>query len=140
MPAETLQLEVLTREKVLLRTHTAWVTLPAEDGEMGILPQHAPLVSTLDSGVLRCEQQGKTLSVAIHYGYARVDGEKVVVMCKLGELASEIDAQRAQTAEKKALQALQQISSPADTSQAALQQQQLYASKLKRAATRQQAF
>ncbi len=130
-----MQLEILTREKVVLNTDILWVNLPAENGEIGILPQHAPLVTTLDSGVLSYQPNGKTTFVAVHYGYARIDGEKVIVMCKMCELVPDIDLKRAQEAEQKAGKTMQEMFAE----QASPEQMQVYAAKLKRAIIRQSA-
>src|SRR5262245_33301518 len=97
-----LHLQIITPQKEVLSAETAFVVLPGMMGELGILPDHIPLVTTLDSGVLRYSRDGREVAVAIHYGYAEVESNKVTVLAEMAELADDIDRARAANAEQKA--------------------------------------
>jgi F-type H+-transporting ATPase subunit epsilon len=83
------------------------VVLPGSEGELGILPHHAPLVSTLGVGELRIRKAGTEESFAIFGGFVQVRPDKVVVMAELADLASEIDVEAARQARAEAERALE---------------------------------
>jgi len=69
------------------------------EGEIGILPGHEPVLSLLVNGVVRIESvDGERLSIAVHGGFFSVDSNEVKVLAEVAELATEIDADRAQAA------------------------------------------
>ncbi len=67
---ETRQLEVGTASRKVREVAVESVTLPGSEGELGILPEHSPLVTTLDTGVLSYSSKGETRALAVHWGYA----------------------------------------------------------------------
>ncbi|HUQ77820.1 MAG TPA: F0F1 ATP synthase subunit epsilon [Patescibacteria group bacterium] len=102
-----LQLEIVTPEKLAYQDEVDSVVLPGSEGELGILPHHAPLVSTLGAGELRLRKGGAEESFAIVGGFLQVLPDKVVVMAETADLASEIDLEKAQEARRQAEQALE---------------------------------
>ena len=82
--------------------------VPANRGELNILPGHASLMSTLATGVLRYKPAGATSfeQVAISWGYLEVTKDNVVVLAETAEAATEIDLERAKLARDKAEKAL----------------------------------
>ncbi len=75
----TMKLEIVTPLGLVYDADIAQVTLPGKEGEFGVLPQHASLVSLLDAGVITIETAGKKeINVAINSGYVKVDENKVV--------------------------------------------------------------
>ena len=101
------------------------VVLPGSEGELGVLPHHAPLVSTLGVGELRIRKGGAEESFAIVGGFLQVRPDKVVVMAETADMASEIDLEKAQEARREAERALEiRLHEGADLSaaRAALQQ------------------
>lgn len=79
------------------------VTLPGSKGEMTILPGHARLLSTMDTGILVFEREGGRKEVAaVSSGFVEVHNDKVVVLAETLELAQEIDVDRARRAREKA--------------------------------------
>ncbi len=102
-----LQLDIVTPEKLAYSDEVDAVTLPGSEGELGVLPHHAPLVSTLGAGELRLRKGGAEESFAIVGGFLQVLPDKVVVMAETADLASEIDLERAQEARRQAEQALE---------------------------------
>jgi len=83
------------------------VVLPGSEGELGVLPHHAPLVSMLGVGELRIRKGGEEESFAIAGGFLQVRPDKVVVMAETADMASEIDLERAQEARREAERALE---------------------------------
>lgn len=97
-----LKLEIVTPKSTLLEVNADWVTLPGEVGQLGIYPEHIPLVSTLTSGVLYYSENSHITAVAVHWGYAQVDQDNVTVLAEIAEQASEIDSARAEAAKNHA--------------------------------------
>ena len=77
---DKLQLEVLTPGRILLETEVDHVVLPGSMGEMGILPQHIPVVTMLNGGVLSYFVEQKQSYLAVQGGYAQVDNNRVTVL------------------------------------------------------------
>lgn len=99
-----LTLEVVTPiRRVVSPLKVKSVTVPGIQGEMTILPGHARLVSTLDTGVLRYEtESGQQMSAALSNGFLEVRNDKVSVLADTLELATEINLERARRAQAKA--------------------------------------
>jgi F-type H+-transporting ATPase subunit epsilon len=102
-----IQLEIVTPERLVYQDEVESVNVPGVEGELGILPHHAPLVSTLGYGELRIRKGGAEESFAIVGGFVQVRPDKVVVMAETADLASEIDLERAQEARREAERALE---------------------------------
>jgi F-type H+-transporting ATPase subunit epsilon len=131
-----LNLEVVTPHRTVLVEDVESVTLPGIEGELGILPAHIPLLTTLDTGIMSYSRSGKTQAIAVHWGYAQVEGNNVRVLAELAETATEIDLQRAKEAEKQAKEILVS-GTPATDWKAEESRQKKYESKLKRSIVRQ---
>ena len=102
-----LHLEIVTPERLAYSDEVDSVQLPGSEGELGVLPHHAPLVSMLGVGELKIRKGGAEESFAIVGGFLQVRPDKVVVMAETADLASEIDLEKAQAARRDAEQALQ---------------------------------
>ena len=102
-----LKLEIVTPERLAYSDEVDAVVLPGSEGELGVLPHHAPLVSTLGVGELRIRKAGQEESFAIAGGFLQVRPDKVVVMAELADMASEIDLEKAQAARREAEKALE---------------------------------
>ena len=103
----TLKLEIVTPERLVYQDEVDAVVLPGSEGELGVLPHHAPLVSTLGVGELRIRKAGQEESFAIAGGFLQVRPDKVVVMAELADMASDIDLEKAQAARRDAEKALE---------------------------------
>ena len=101
-----LRLEIVTPERLAYEDDVDAVNVPGVEGELGILPNHAPLVSTLGFGELRIRKGGAEEVFAIVGGFVQVRPDKVVVMAETADLAAEIDVERAQEARREAEKAL----------------------------------
>ncbi len=97
-----IQLEIITPEAAVLDKMVDEVILPGSAGELGILPGHVPLMTTLKSGRLVALCDGETERFAIHGGFAEVLPHKVVILTEAGESSAEIDLDRAREALERA--------------------------------------
>jgi F-type H+-transporting ATPase subunit epsilon len=102
-----IKLEIVTPERLVFDETVDGVTLPGSEGELGVLPNHAPLVSTLGVGELKIRSGGTEDWFAIVGGFVQVLPDKVVVMAETADLSSEIDLEKAQAARRDAEQALE---------------------------------
>ena len=136
--ADKLSLEVVTPFRKVLNKDVDSVTLPGIEGEMGILPEHVPLLTILDAGIMSYKNgNGKTQAIAVHWGYAQVDGNNVRVLAELAETAHEIDLPRAQKAEKNAKELLQSEKPTSSDWEDEESRQKVYENKLQRSVVRQ---
>ena len=136
--SDQLNLEVVTPHRTVLVEDVESVTLPGIEGELGILPEHIPLLTTLDTGIMSYKSNsGKTQAIAVHWGYAQVEGNSVRVLAELAETADEIDIERAKDAEKKAKDILLTGATPTSNWEEEESRQNKYESKLKRSIVRQ---
>jgi F-type H+-transporting ATPase subunit epsilon len=103
----SLQLEIVTPERLAYSDEVDAVVLPGSEGELGVLPHHAPLVTMLGVGELRIRKGATEESFAIVGGFLQVRPDKVVVMAETADLASEIDLEKAQEARREAERALE---------------------------------
>jgi F-type H+-transporting ATPase subunit epsilon len=102
-----LLLEIVTPEKLAYQGEVDSVQLPGSEGELGVLPHHAPLISNLGAGELRLRKGTEEESFAIVGGFLQVLPDKVVVMAETADMASEIDLEKAQQARRNAEQVLE---------------------------------
>jgi F-type H+-transporting ATPase subunit epsilon len=100
-------LEIVTPERLAYSEEVDAVTLPGGEGELGVLPHHAPLVSTLGIGELKIRRGGEEELFAIAGGFLQVRPDKVVVMAETADIAAEIDLEKAQQARAEAEKALE---------------------------------
>ena len=102
-----LLLEIVTPERQVFSDQVDSVVVPGAEGELGVLPHHAPLVSTLGVGELRIRKGGSEEFFAIVGGFLQVRPDKVVVMAETADIASEIDVAKAEEARREAERALE---------------------------------
>jgi F-type H+-transporting ATPase subunit epsilon len=114
-----IQLEIVTPERLAYQDEVDAVFCPGVEGELGVLPHHAPLLSTLGIGELRIRKGAQEEFFAIAGGFVQVRPDKVVIMAELADLSSEIDLVAAEEARNEAQRAIQQgFEEPADLAQA----------------------
>lgn len=99
-----LKLEIVTQERrVYSADDVEMVVAPGTEGEMGILPHHAPLITSLQEGVMRVKRgAGREEVLAIHGGFMEVLPDQVTVLADSAERAEEIDIARAEEARQRA--------------------------------------
>ncbi len=104
MLPDSIQLIVVTPERQLLRETVIEVTVPGQEGELGVLPGHAPLMTELGIGELtyRKATSSQATSLAVIRGFAEVLPDRVTVLAETAERAEEIDVNRAEAARARA--------------------------------------
>ena len=100
--AEKIQLEVVTPEKIAFREAVDEVVVPGRDGELGILPNHTPLISQLKTGILTYRQGNERKQLHVSGGFVEVLSDRVSVLSDVAERPEEIDLDRAQRAKERA--------------------------------------
>ena len=102
-----LRVEVVTGEReVLVEDDVDMVVAPGVEGQLGILPRHAPLITTLLPGELRISKGGNEQVLAVGGGFLEVGPTRVMVLADTAEHAEEIDLARAEEARRRAEAAL----------------------------------
>jgi len=104
---KTLEVSVVTPDGPVLEDNFEMVVCKAENGEIGILPQHIPLVTPLDIGEVRLKSGNDTEFVAVNGGFLEVRPDKVTILAQSAEKAADIDVVRAERAKKRAEDRLQ---------------------------------
>ena len=112
--ADTLELEIVTPDKLLVRERVDGVQIPGKTGELGVLPGHAPLITTLTIGEISYRQGTNTHYLAVAWGFAEVLPTKVTILADTAERAEEIDVKRAQEAKARAEAALARAAADLD--------------------------
>jgi F-type H+-transporting ATPase subunit epsilon len=97
-----IQCQIVTQDKSLYEGQADLVLAPGTEGEIGILPNHAPLLTTLEMGVIRIKHDGEEQVFTITGGILEVRPEIVTVLADLGENVDEIDEARAEAAKARA--------------------------------------
>jgi len=115
----SLHLEIVTPEKKIFSDIVENVYLPGADGELGILPAHAGLVTALQPGELRYQHQGQILTLAIGSGFAEIGKDKAIVLTDMALGESEIDEQATEDAIKRAEEKLSTIDHNMDAEEVA---------------------
>jgi F-type H+-transporting ATPase subunit epsilon len=105
--AQRLTLELVTPERPAFSGQGDSVVLPAWEGEMGVLPGHAPFLVQLKPGEVRFKADGDVKSFAVSGGFAEICGDKVSLFAETAEMAESIDAERARQAFERAKAELQ---------------------------------
>lgn len=111
----TLRLEIVTAEKLVYSADVNMVLAPGTEGQLGILPHHAPLMTTLIAGELIIKKDGEEECLAITGGFLEVRPDKVIILADAAERAEEIDAARAEAAKCRALERLEKKEPTIDT-------------------------
>src|SRR5688572_32935271 len=101
--AGKLDVEIVTGERVVFEeTDVDMVVAPGGAGFVGILPSHAPLITTLASGELRIKKGNEEQSILVFGGFMEVGDDKVLVLADSAERAEEVDLARAEEARRRA--------------------------------------
>ena len=97
-----IQCEIVTQDRMLYEGLADIVVVPGTEGEMGILPNHTPLLTTLDFGIVRVRSKDEEHLFAIAGGVMEVQPEIVNILADVGEDVEEIDEARALAARERA--------------------------------------
>ena len=93
--SQKLKLSIVTPEKQLVVDEVDQVNAPGTEGDLGILYDHAPILTNLRSGQLSYEKDGETVALVVSGGYLEVTDNRVTVLAETGEFLHEIDRERA---------------------------------------------
>jgi len=114
---KTISLKILTAEKIVYQDEVLKVVLPTKAGEIGILPDHAPLVSIISPGEIKLtKKENEFISLSIDGGILEVKASikednlnsEVIILASSSELATEIDISRAEAAYNRAKKAMEE--------------------------------
>ena len=106
--AGTLRLEIVTPEKTAYSEDVEMVTLPGSEGELGVYPNHVPLLTTLNPGELRVLKGGKETFLAIGEGFVEITGTSVSVLTDMALEPAVIDEHAAEAAVARAQKAMKE--------------------------------
>ncbi len=114
-----LTIELVTPERhVLAEEDVDVVIAPGIEGELAVLPQHAPLVTELRPGVIVLRRAGEEEILAVSGGFLEVLGDTVTVLADTSERSDDIDLERAQEARDRALEAMDMTMTPSEVLEA----------------------
>lgn len=108
MAKNKINLQIITPTRQVLDEVVEYVVLTTQEGEMGVLYAHEPVVTLLGCGSLQYKQEGKTKKATVMGGFAEVTESKVVILTDASELLEEIDLKRALAAQERAKNRLSQ--------------------------------
>jgi F-type H+-transporting ATPase subunit epsilon len=97
-----IQLQIVSADRALVKETVDEVEIPGADGYFGVLPGHTPLLAVLGAGELWYRQGQEKHYLAIAFGFAEVQPERVTILAQIAEKAEEIDLVRAEAAKKRA--------------------------------------
>lgn len=109
MAKEKVELHILTPEQEFYVAQVDSLSFRSSEGYMGVLYDHIPVITTLDSGIATFKIDGEELRATIHEGFAEIGEEKVTILTNAAEWADEIDLDRAMTAKARAEERLEEL-------------------------------
>lgn len=101
--------EIVSQDRMVYEGDVDIVVLPGMDGEMGVLPHHAPVLTTLKFGIIKVRTKGEEQVFAVAGGVAEIQPNIVTVLADAAENVQEIDVARAEAARKHAEEALAKV-------------------------------
>lgn len=101
-----MKISVVTPYGVYLEEEADFIKLPGKDGEIGVLPSHSPLISTLSIGELVIYKEGKKQYYFIPDGVSKINQDSIVLLVSYVEASSEIDLKRAEFSLERAVKRL----------------------------------
>jgi len=113
-----IRVDIVTAERVVYSEEVDVVIAPGVEGQLGILPHHAPLMTTLQVGELRVRKGGEEFSLVISGGFLEVRPDRVIVLADAAERVEEIDLARAEEAKRRAQEQLSHPTPEVDLAQA----------------------
>lgn len=114
-----MQLQIITAEREVFSGEVDALNAPGLEGQLGILPNHAPLMTILQPGELTVRAGGAESYLALSGGYLEVLGNQVIILADAAEDVDEIDEQRAQQAVERAQQRMSNRESDVELERAA---------------------
>jgi F-type H+-transporting ATPase subunit epsilon len=112
----SIRCEIVSQDRTVFTGDADMVIIPGEEGEMGILPNHAPLLSTMRFGILKVRYKNREEDFAIAGGVVEIQPDLITVLADAAENVAEIDVVRAEAAKERATEILNK-GEPVDTDQ-----------------------
>jgi F-type H+-transporting ATPase subunit epsilon len=100
--ADTIELEIVTPERQVVKDRATEIQIPGRDGYLGILPGHAPLITELAIGEITYVNAGVTTRLSVAWGFAEVLPDRVTILAETAERAEDIDVPRAEAERERA--------------------------------------
>src|ERR1700757_3536322 len=110
--AATLKLEIVTPEEKIYSQDVEMVTLPGAEGELGVYPNHVPVLTTLKPGELRVVKDGRATSLAVGEGFVEIKADSISVLTDMALQSEKIDLAAAEAAVASAQAAMKEDTSP----------------------------
>jgi F-type H+-transporting ATPase subunit epsilon len=114
----TIKLDIVTAERVVFSEDVDMVVAPGVEGQLGLLPHHAPLMTMLTPGELCVRKSGEEFYLAISGGFLEVRPDRIIVLADAAERVEEIDIARAEEAKQRAEERLKTHPPEADEARA----------------------
>jgi F-type H+-transporting ATPase subunit epsilon len=106
--AATLKLEIVTPEEKIYSEDVEMVTLPGSEGDLGVYPNHVPLLTAIKPGELRVIKGGQETTMAVGEGFVEIKGDAVSVLTDMALSAEKIDVAAAEAAVERAKAAMKE--------------------------------
>tara|TARA_Y100000590_G_scaffold62557_1_gene66953 strand:+ start:3821 stop:4231 length:411 start_codon:yes stop_codon:yes gene_type:complete len=113
-----MRLDIVTAEKLVYSDEVSSVVAPGAEGQLGILPNHAPLLTSLKPGELKVLKEGEETNIAVSGGFLEVLKNVVTILADTAERAEDIDVERAEAALKRAQEKVNSSESDLDLERA----------------------
>ncbi|MFA5836745.1 MAG: ATP synthase F1 subunit epsilon [Bellilinea sp.] len=113
--------EIISQDRIVFQGDVDIVVVPGVEGVMGILPNHSPLLSTLQYGIITIRQKNQEEYFTVAGGVVEVTGSQVTILANAAENVDEINIQRAEDARQRAESSLKEAGAAKPEDQAALQ-------------------
>jgi F-type H+-transporting ATPase subunit epsilon len=113
----TLRLEIITAERQVFSDDVNTVVAPGVEGELGILPHHAPLITMLKPGEVLIRKDSEETYMSVSGGFLEVRPDKILILADACERAEEIDIERAEAAKRRAEERLKTRTPELDVAQ-----------------------
>lgn len=117
---KAMDLQILTPEGSVLKEEIQALVVPATDGYLGVLPDHAPIITGLQPGMVKYLQGGKNRVLALSGGFMEINNNKITILADSAEKPEEIDKNRARAAWARAKKRLKEKARGLDESRAEL--------------------
>jgi F-type H+-transporting ATPase subunit epsilon len=114
----TIKLDIVSAERSVFSEDVEVIVAPGVEGQLGILPHHAPLMTMLQPGELLVKKGGDELSLAISGGFLEVRPDRVIILADAAERTEEIDVARAEEAMRRAQEQLTHRTADTDVARA----------------------
>ncbi len=113
----TIKLEIITAERQVFSDDVNTVVAPGVEGELGILPHHAPLITMLKPGEVLIRKDSEETYLFVSGGFLEVRPDKIIILADACERAEEIDIERAEAAKRRAEERLKTLTPEIDVAQ-----------------------